>query len=248
VPNPRSPQTGQPTPWNRPISETPDAGSDLSTGATLLRCEAVLFDCDGVLVDSAAIVLDSWTRWALRLGVDPAILLPTVQGRRSQDTVAQFIEPSRRESAVELIDAIELEDAATTPPIPGAGDLLASIPDRNRAIFTSGSQALARTRLAAAGIPIPRVLVAGEDVTHGKPHPEGYRAAAAGLGVDPRNCVVVEDAAPGIRAARAAGVRHVLGVGDLDVGEDRPDLTVPDLRDVRWTGAGLEVLLAAPRS
>jgi sugar-phosphatase len=95
--------------------------------------------------------------------------------------------------------------------------------------------------MAAAGIPMPQVLVSGQDVRQGKPHPEGYLAAAQRLGVSPAHCVVVEDAPAGVLAARAARVGSVLGIGSFDVGEDRPDVATPDLRNVRWRGDGLEV-------
>lgn len=210
--------------------------------ATLLPCHGVLFDCDGVLVDSEAIILNSWRRWAREVGVSPSAVLATVHGRRSQDTVAQFVRPEDREEALALIDAIEIEDGAQVTPIPGAVGLLSSIPEGRWAIFTSGSRALAATRLAAAGIPTPTVMVTGDEVTHGKPHPEGYLTAAARLGIATKNCIVVEDAAAGIRAAWAAGVRSVLGVGHHNIGDQVPTVTIPDLCDVRWTRAGLEVL------
>lgn len=216
-----------------------------SVATTLLPCEAVLFDSDGVLVDSESIILRSWRRWAHSIGVNPDAVLATIHGRRSQDTVAQFVEAPARKEALDLIDSMEIKDAASTRPIPGAAALLKSIPKDHWAVVTSASPELARARLAAARIPPPKVLVTGGDVTHGKPHPEGYLSAASGLGVDPKNCVVVEDAGPGIRAARAARVRAVLGVGNLAAGEDEPDFVAPDLRYVRWVGAGLEVTIAS---
>lgn len=53
------------------------------------------------------------------------------------------------------------------------------------------------------------VVVTGEDVTHGKPHPEPYRVVAARLGIPPAQCVVFEDAAVGVAAAKAAGMRCI---------------------------------------
>jgi beta-phosphoglucomutase-like phosphatase (HAD superfamily) len=53
---------------------------------------------------------------------------------------------------------------------------------------------------------MPRVLLTAESVQQGKPHPEVYLAAAAQLGVDPRHCVVVEEAPAGVSAGRAAGM------------------------------------------
>lgn len=230
-------------------------------GGTFLPCTAVLFDSDGVLVDSETIILDSWRKWADKMGEDPDEVLTNIHGRRAQDTVARFVEPRHRKEALALIDSMEIEDASKTHPIPGAAELLNSIPKERWAIFTSASPELALARLTAAGIPVPKVLVTGGDVTHGKPHPEGYLRAARSLGVKPEECVVVEDAVPGIRAARAAKVGAVLGVGSFNADEGEPnatvtgatmtdaavpDVTVPDLRYVRWTGSGLEVTPPGP--
>jgi len=192
---------------------------------TVLTCTAVLFDCDGVLVDSDSVVVRSWTRWAQRLGLEPDVVLATVHGRRAADTVA----------------ALELEDADDVTVIPGAAALLASMPADRWATVTSGSPVLARARLVAAGLPVPEVLVTSADVTHGKPHPEGYLAAAAHLGVPADECLVLEDSPAGIRAAQAAQVRHVVRVGDRELGDLRADAEVPDLRSLRWMGDGLEV-------
>ena len=60
-------------------------------------------------------------------------------------------------------------------------------------------------RLAALGLPVPTVLVAGDAVRRGKPAAEGFLRAAALLAADPAECVVVEDAPAGIAAGRAAG-------------------------------------------
>lgn len=208
---------------------------------TALPCTGILFDCDGVLVESDTMVLRSWTRWAHELNLIPEEILPTIHGRRAADTVTHFVAPQRREAALKLINAFELEDAAAVTAIPGAAELLASIPPSRWAVVTSGSRDLVHARLAAADLAIPDTLVTADDVSHGKPHPEGYLAGARLLGVPPQQCVVVEDATAGIRAARAARVRHVLGVGDRDFDRHRPDVAVPDLRSVHWTGAGLEI-------
>jgi sugar-phosphatase len=78
---------------------------------------------------------------------------------------------------------------------------------------TSALHNPARERLRVIGIEPPDVVVAAEDVHHGKPHPEGYLAAAAALGLDPARCVVFEDTDAGLTAGLAAGCA-VVAVGD----------------------------------
>jgi sugar-phosphatase len=76
---------------------------------------------------------------------------------------------------------------------------------------TPGSRRLMQARLAAAGLPVPEVLVSAEDVSAGKPDPEGYLKAAAALGFDVAQCLVVEDSPAGVGAGSAAGA-HTLAV------------------------------------
>ncbi|MGC8627430.1 MAG: HAD-IA family hydrolase [Acidimicrobiales bacterium] len=206
----------------------------------LLSCRAVLFDCDGVLVDSAASVRAAWARWAQKLGLDAEEVYRLVHGRRSEDTVALLVPEARRAEEVARIDRLEIEDAPSVRAVKGARDLVASIPEDRWAVVTSGRRELALARLAAAGLPAPRVMVSAEDVVMGKPDPEGYKAAALRMGLATSATVVVEDSVAGAKAARAAGAKAVVGVGD-EVGEAGADVVVKDLSWLRWTGTGLEV-------
>ncbi len=95
--------------------------------------------------------------------------------------------------------------------LPGAAAALGSLAEGQRAIATSGGGALGRLRLQHVGLPVPKVLVAAEDVREGKPSPEPYLMAARRLGVDPSRCVVFEDTPAGIEAGRAAGAT-VIGI------------------------------------
>ncbi|MEF2162639.1 HAD-IA family hydrolase, partial [Pseudomonas aeruginosa] len=132
------------------------------------------------------------------------------------------------------INSFEVEDAASVTSIPGAVTLTAEMPDGKWAVVTSGNRVLAAARLTAAGISAPAVVVTADDVTDGKPHPEGYRSAAERLGVEPSLAVVLEDADAGVRAARAAGVAAVIGVGERALESDA-DVVVRDLTWVSWT-------------
>ena len=208
------------------------------TDALPVPCAGVLFDCDGVLVDSTEGVESAWSQWAQRYGFVPADVLALVHGRRAADTMALLLDEERREAALALINELEIAGAPSTRAIAGAPALTASMPAGRWAVVTSGTRLLSLARLAAAGIGAPGVVVAADDVSAGKPDPEGYRTAAARLGLDPGDLVVLEDVAPGVAAARAAGVRAVVGVGRSALGTDA-DLVVPDLSALRWCGTGL---------
>jgi sugar-phosphatase len=159
--------------------------------AMRFHVDAVLFDIDGTLVDSTGAVERTWRSWAATQGIDAEEILRVCHGRRTEDTVALFLPVERRQAAVAQLERLELADLKA---------------DRWAAV-TSGSGVLMRARLAAAGLPVPEVLIAAEDVAAGKPDPEGYLRAAAALGRDAARCLVVEDAPAGIAAGRAAGAR-----------------------------------------
>jgi len=133
-----------------------------------------------------------------------------------------------------------VDNAADVVPIPGARELLASIPAGRWAVVTSGGRAIATARMASAGLAPAQVLVTGEDVDRGKPFPDPYLLAAERLGLPPERCAVFEDAPAGIAAARAAGVETIVGVGAAAAAED-VTVTIADLRGVRFDGQCLRV-------
>ncbi len=199
---------------------------------------AVLFDMDGTLVDSDAAVARAWAHWSRLRGVDPAEIARVTPGRPATDTIpelAPWLSP-----AEQLADARELLrrerlDLAGVVPTRGALELLAALDGWGTpwAVVTSADDALARARLGAAGVGLPKVLVTASTVRRGKPDPEGYRAAAAELGVEPARCLVVEDAEAGVRAGLAAGATVVSVRGHAtahlavrDVAELRDRLTL----------------------
>lgn len=173
---------------------------------------AILFDMDGTLVDSTAAVESLWTDFAAEHGLDIAELLTYSHGRQTLDTLRQFLQHRPKELAT-LAAGLETQEIANTDgivEIPGAATFLASLGDIPHAVVTSAGRALAISRLQAAGLPIPEVLIAAEDVLAGKPSPEGYLLAASALGVDIGNCVVFEDAPAGLQAAVNSGARTIV--------------------------------------
>jgi sugar-phosphatase len=175
----------------------------------MIDVAAVLFDCDGVLVDSAASVERAWRRWATEQGLDEEAVVAIAHGRRTEDTLRDLGFSDDLAAEVERLEGAEVADAASVSAFPEAALLLSSLPREAWAVVTSGTHALVTSRLAAAGLPLPSVLVTAEDVAAGKPDPEGYLEAALRLGRPPEDCLVVEDAPAGVEAAIAAGMRVV---------------------------------------
>ena len=167
----------------------------------------MIFDIDGVLVESAGVVEASWGRWADERGVDWDALLPVLHGRPGRELVSEFAPHLDSDAEVATIAAYEMAEEHELRAIPGARETIEAAP--RWAIATSGGRELALGRLRAVGHPIPDVLVSADDITRGKPHPEPYLKAAAALRADPSECLVIEDAPAGIKAARAAGMRVV---------------------------------------
>ena len=208
--------------------------------------QAILFDIDGTLVDSTPVVERTWRAWAAERGMDAEEILKVCHGRRSEDTIADLLPPADRDAAVEELARMELADLDVTA-LPAAKELLTTLPADRWAAVTSGSQKLMRARLEAAGLPVPDVLIAADDVSAGKPDPEGYLKAAAALGRDITRCLVVEDAPAGLHAGRAAGARTLAVATSHDAADLTADAVVEDLTSCRVdrVGDGLVVMVTA---
>lgn len=181
----------------------------------------VLFDWDGVIIDSSRQHEESWERLAREEGRPlPAghfkagfgkkndVIIPKILGwTDSPEDVARL---SRRKEA--LYREVVLECGVTV--LPGVQEFLAQLRAAGVPCCIGSSTEreniltiCARTGLAEWFAD----LVAAEDVTHGKPHPEVFLRAAARIAREPRWCVVFEDAFSGLEAARAGGMK-VIGV------------------------------------
>lgn len=106
--------------------------------------------------------------------------------------------------ALETFDRSLASERQHCVAMPGAIELLSTI-EVPWAVVTSGSRQHASALLAAVRLPTPAVLVCGDEVKHGKPHPEGFMRAASLLRIAPGSCAAIEDAPAGIQAAKAAG-------------------------------------------
>lgn len=183
------------------------------SGAFAEPFHAVLLDMDGTLIDSIASVERSWRQWSSEYGVDPR-RLHGLHGVTAEQVVAQLVPEDVRVDAFARIRALEVADAEGIAVLPGAAELLGSLSAGGvpTAIVTSCTDDLAEARIRATRLPHPPVVVTASDVERGKPFPDPWLEAARRLGVDPAECLVVEDAVAGLRAAREAGCRGLVGV------------------------------------
>jgi len=172
------------------------------------HCSAILFDLDGVLLDSTLAVAEQYTNWAREHGLDPAEVMKAAHGVRTVEVVrrvAPYLDAEAETKKIEDREAV----ASNVIAMPGAVELISSIPRGRWCVVTSGTRFLATTRMRKFGIPFSDVLVTADDVKNGKPDPEPYRRGAELLRVNPATCVVVEDAPAGIRSAHAAGMKVI---------------------------------------
>lgn len=182
-----------------------------------MAIDLVIFDCDGVLVDSepiaARVLAAAATAAGLPLTANEALARFT--GIALADVFAQLEADLGRPLPADFGARIAAADAAAfareLEPVAGVAAMLAALPYR-RCVASSGSLQKIRTTLGLTGLLalFEPHLYSAAMVPRGKPAPDLFLHAAREMGVRPAAAVVVEDAAPGIRAARAAGMR-VLG-------------------------------------
>lgn len=204
---------------------------------------AVLFDLDGTLVDSTAVVERSWATWAGEFGVDPAALVG-FHGVPAGAIVPTLLEAAQQAVAIQRIVDLEIGDTEGVVALPGAIDALTEVADggARHAIVTSCIRPLYAVRMDAARLTPPDTSVTADEVTHGKPAPDPYLLGAERLGVDPADCLVVEDAPNGLRSAKEAGCTTLAVVSTATREEletsGLADAVVESLAEVRFVVGG----------
>lgn len=182
-----------------------------------IRCKGLLFDMDGTLIDTTVIVERHWQIWCEKHNVEFSKLISVSHGRPSFEIMKEFAPNDKQDEYQTTEYLTELESHVANDRegmilIPGAKELLKFLPRNCWAVVTSAGFEMAQLRFQQTGLETPPILVSASHVTRGKPHPEGYMAAAKQLGVDSSECVVFEDAPAGIRAGVASGAKAVIGM------------------------------------
>ncbi|MDH7571729.1 MAG: HAD family phosphatase [Armatimonadota bacterium] len=176
----------------------------------------VIFDLDGVLIDSSLLHLESWRIVGQERGFEMSeeLFWRTFGMPNRQIFALLFGRPLPEEQADELSEYKESVyrklAAGRLRPLPGAVELLHALRRDGFKVALGSSTPRSNVQVILDTIGIRHcfnAVVTGNDVTHGKPHPEVFLKAAERLQLPPARCVVVEDAVVGVDAARAAGMR-----------------------------------------
>lgn len=213
---------------------------------------AVIWDLDGVLVDSTEGHFAAWQRLFAEEGLqlDRAGFLRTF-GQRNDSVLRAALGPDLPAERIQMLgERKEAYFRSLVPqwvrPTAGAVALLSGLhaAGARQAIGSSAPRANVETILSALGVSgLFGATVTAEDVSRGKPAPDVFLTAAARLGVPPARCIVLEDAPPGVEAARAAGMRCVAVTTTRPAADlQRADRVVVSLTEL--SAAVLRALLA----
>jgi HAD superfamily hydrolase (TIGR01509 family) len=192
--------------------------------------KAIVFDCDGVLVDSEPAAEAAWTAVMALHGhtVTPLDLAP-IRGTTTVDSyallAAMFSLAPYEDVVADLDEALGREFETRMAAFPDAVDTVQRLAMRGIPLAVASSSRRSQLDAKLARFDLARyfdVTVAGDEVAAGKPAPDLYLAAAAGLRIDPAACLAVEDAAAGARAAASAGMRVVTVIRDAAIVEGFP--------------------------
>ena len=203
--------------------------------------QAVIWDLDGVIIDSAEQHRQAWQRLAQEEGIQlsDADFWATF-GKRNDDIIPVIWGPQPLERVQALADRKEAYFRElirkTAAPLPGSIELLRGLHEAGFLQALASSAPIENIQLISEVLGLRQyltALVSGETVAHGKPAPDIFLKAAKELGIDPGQCLVIEDAVAGVQAAHAAGMRCIAVAGNRDLpGLREAELMVKSLTEV----------------
>jgi len=208
--------------------------------------EAVIWDMDGVIADTGPYHLKAWQETFRKRGV--AFSEEDFRrhfGQRNDTIIGDTLGAGTPIAEVQAI-AAEKEDryrqlvSQQVAPLPGAIELIKSLVAKGVKMAIASSAPMENIQLVTGSLGLAdcfQAVVWGGEVTEGKPSPQGFLLAAEKLGVEPGNCLVIEDAVAGVAAAKSAGMK-CLAVTNSHPAErlTKADLVVNALSEVTVNG------------
>ncbi len=183
---------------------------------------AVLFDMDGTIIDSEpywmaseqALAAEHNGIWTANDGLDIIGMDLDESSKVIKERANIPLEPEEIKNR--LTNDVQSKLAKVVPWRPGAQELLLELRKRNvkTALVTMALHRMAQQVVDAIPFDAFDVIVAGDDVTRGKPHPEAYEKAAALLGFETNKCIAFEDSITGLTSAEAAGT-YAIGIPNI---------------------------------
>jgi len=185
----------------------------------LKRPFAVLFDMDGTLIDSEPYWIKSERKlasehngvWTEKDGLDVVGMSLDKSSQLFKDRTNVPLEPD--EIVARLTSEVQDQLAKSIPWRPGAKELLFDLRNHGvaTALVTMSMHRMAKQVVDAIDFDAFDLIIAGDDVRNGKPHPEAYLKAAEQLGFEPSRCIAFEDSISGLTSAEAAGT-YAIGI------------------------------------
>jgi len=179
----------------------------------------IIFDMDGLMLDTEPLAIAGWQHAAAKLNIPiPDEIYTSLIGLNATSAIARMVEEiGDYDFDTALVESHKFIDNyfAThgVPLKPGLLHMLDKVEDAGikKCVATSTFHDRAREKLTLAGIAHRfEAIIGGDQVTHSKPAPDIFLKAAATCGIDPNDCIVLEDSAAGAEGAHRAGIRVIV--------------------------------------
>jgi len=179
------------------------------------EAKAVIWDMDGVIADTAPHHFKAWQHVFQKRGVDfTEDDFRRNFGQRNDTIIRNTLGEYISQSEIDVIASEKEKNFRQRvrqhiKPLPGAIKLIRALKEHGYSMALASSAPMENIQLVIQGLGIEnsfQAIVSGREVSEGKPSPQGFLLAAKKLGVEPKNCIVIEDAVAGITAAKRAGM------------------------------------------
>lgn len=205
--------------------------------------KAVIFDLDGTMIDNNAYHLAAWRQYLTDLGINitEEEYRKNINGRTNKDAIEYIYQRtmSNDEAMVYTLEKEAVYRKIYQPfiqPVEGLTGLLKLLEVKNLPLGIATSGIRVNIDFMFEHIPVRKffsAVINSEHITHGKPHPEIFLKTAEALHVSPGSCLVFEDAAVGVKAAKAAGMNVVaLTTTQTEAELAEADLIIKDFSDL----------------